>query len=166
MPETIVLDPEDLVGIDRFIERKRKVVLKRRIGRDEGDLEVISEPSALWKLNLISHHYLLQEYVEGKIDGYRLFIRSVAFGGEFMCMVANLSPRSSPGDAISTFISSGNPFGLSERNFKTESFSQKSWELRYGQVKTNLKIEHMLWRWEKRRLCFQSHFQEGSKSFL
>ena len=52
MPETIVLDLEDLVGADRFIERKKKVLLKRRIGRDEGDWQVISEPSALWKLNL------------------------------------------------------------------------------------------------------------------
>jgi len=128
MPETIVLDPEDLVGADRFIERKKKVVLKRRIGRDEGDLQVISEPSALWKLNLIPHHYLLQEYVESKINGYCLFIRSVAFGGEFMCMFANLLPRSTSGHGILTFISSGSPFGLSERNFKTESFNQKSWE--------------------------------------
>jgi len=125
MPETMALNLEDLVGADRFIERKKKVVLKRRIGKDEGDLQVISEPSALWKLNLIPHHYLLQEYVERKINGYGLLIRSVVFAGEFMCMVANLSSESSP---ISTFISSGSPFGLSERNFKTESFNQKSWE--------------------------------------
>ena len=128
MPETIALDLEDLVGADRFIERKKKVVLKRRVGKDEGDLPVISEPSALWKLNLIPHHYLLQEYVESKINGYCLLIRSVVFGGEFMCMVANLFGTSTSGHGISTFISSGNPFGLSERNFKTESFNQKSWE--------------------------------------
>jgi hypothetical protein len=125
MPETIVLDPEDLVGADRFIERKKKVLLKRRIGEDEGDLQVISEPSALWKLNLIRHHYLLQEYVESKINGYGLLIRSVVFAGEFMCMVANLSSES---PLMSTFISSGSPFGLSERNFRTELFNQKSWE--------------------------------------
>jgi hypothetical protein len=128
MPETMVLDPEDLVGADRFIERKRKVVLKRRVGRGGRDLEVISEPSALWKLNLMSHHYLLQEYVESKINGYSLSIRSVAFGGEFMCMYANLSPRSTSNHGILTFISSGNPFGLTEKDFKTESFNQKSWE--------------------------------------
>jgi len=125
MPETMALDLEDLVGTDRFIERKKKVVLKRRIGKDEEELQVISEPSALWKLNLIPHHYLLQEYVERKIDGYCLLIRSIVFGGEFMCMVANLSSESPP---ISTFISSGSPFGLSNRNFNTESFNHKSWE--------------------------------------
>jgi hypothetical protein len=128
MPETIALDLEDLVGADRFIERKKKVVLKRRVGKDEGGLQVISDPSTLWKLNLIPHHYLLQEYVESKINGYCLLIRSVVFGGEFMCMVANLSTTSTSRHGILTFISSGNPFGLSERNFETELFNQKSWE--------------------------------------
>ena len=128
MPETMILDPEDLVGADRFIERKRKVVLKRRVGRGGRDLQMISEPSDLWKLNLISDHYLLQEYVESKINGYSLSVRSVAFGGEFMCMYANISPRSTSNHGILTFISSGNPFGLSEKDSKTESFNQKSWE--------------------------------------
>ena len=45
-----------------------------------------------------------------------------------MCMVANLSATSTSGQGTSTFISSGNPLGLSEKDFKTESFNQKSWE--------------------------------------
>jgi hypothetical protein len=48
MPETMILDPEDLVGIDRFLERKRKVVLKRRVGRGGRDLQVINEASEFW----------------------------------------------------------------------------------------------------------------------
>ena len=128
MPETMVLDLEDLVSADRFIERKRRVVLKRRVGRGGRDLQMISQPSDLWKLNLVSQRYLLQEYIESKINGYSLSVRSVAFGGEFICMYANLSPRFTSNHGILTFISSGNPFGLSERNFKTESFNQKSWE--------------------------------------
>jgi len=128
MPETIILDPEDFVRAEQFVERRKKVVLKRRVGRGGRDLQVISEPSALWKLNLAPHPYLLQQYVESKINGYSLSVRSVAFGGEFMCMYANLSPRSTSNHGILSFISSGNPFGLSERDFKTESFNQKSWE--------------------------------------
>jgi hypothetical protein len=128
MPETIALDPEDWVEANRFIERKRKAVLKRRVGRGGRDLQVISEPSSLRKLDLISNRYLLQEYIGSKIDGYSLSIRSVAFGGEFMCMYANLSPRSTSNHGILTFISPGNPFGLSEKHFKTELFNQRSWE--------------------------------------
>ncbi len=128
MPETIILNPEDMGGVERFFERRKKAVLKRRVGRGGRDLQVISEPSALWELNLTHRHYLLQEYVESKIDGHSLSVRSVAFGGEFMCMYANLSPRSTSNHGILSFISSGNPFGLSEKDFKTESFNQKSWE--------------------------------------
>jgi hypothetical protein len=128
MPETTALDPEDWVGATRFIERKRKAVLKRRLGRGGRDLQVISEPSSLCKLDPIPHHFLLQEHVESKIDGYSLSIRSVAFGGDFMCMYANLSPRSTSNHGILTFISPGNPFGLSEKHFKTELFNQRSWE--------------------------------------
>jgi hypothetical protein len=128
MPETIALDPEDLVGIDRFLERKNKVVLKRRVGRGGRDLQVINDPPALWKLNLVSNHYLLQEYVESKINGYSFSIRSVAFAGEFMCMYANLSPKITSNHGILIFVAMGNPFGLREKNFGTELFNQRSWE--------------------------------------
>jgi hypothetical protein len=128
MPETIALDPEDLAGIDRFLERKRKVVLKRRIGRGGRDLQVITDPPSLWKLDLVSNHYLLQEYVESKINQYAFSIRSIAFGGEFMCMYANLSPKITSNHGILTFVSTGNPFGLREKDFETESFNQRSWE--------------------------------------
>ena len=128
MPETMIFDPEDTVGVDRFIETKKKVILKRRVGRGGRDLQIITEPSSLWKLNLGSNPSLLQEYVENKINGLSLSVRSVAFGGEFMCMYANLSARPASNHGILTFISPGNPFGLSEKHFETELFNQKSWE--------------------------------------
>ncbi len=128
MPETMIFDPQDRVGAERFIKQKEKVVLKRRVGRGGRELKMISEPSDLWKLNLVSNRYLLQEYVESKMSGYSLSVRSVAFGGVFMCMYANLSPRSTSNHGILAFISSGNPLGLYEMDFKTESFNQKSWE--------------------------------------
>jgi hypothetical protein len=128
MPETIILDPEDLVGTDRFLERKRSVVLKSRVGRGGRDFRVIENPSDLWKLNLISDYYLLQDYVESKIDGYSFSIRSVAFAGEFLCMYANLSPKLNSNHGTLAFISIGNPLGLKEKNFEVESFNQKSWE--------------------------------------
>ena len=45
-----------------------------------------------------------------------------------MCMYTNLSSKSTSNHGILTFVSQGNPFGLSEKDFKTESFNQKSWE--------------------------------------
>jgi hypothetical protein len=128
MPETIIFAPEDKAGVDRFIERKKKVILKRRVGRGGRNLQIVTEPSSLWKLNLGSNPYLLQEYVKSKINGWSLSVRSVAFGGEFMCMYANLAARPASNHGVLTFISPGNPLGLSEKHFKTELFNQKSWE--------------------------------------
>ncbi len=128
MPETMVYDPEDTLGVDRFIERKEKVILKRRVGRGGRGLQIITEPSSLRKFNLGSNPYLLQKYVKSKINGWSLSVRSVAFGGEFICMYANLAARPASNHGILIFISPGNPFGLSEKHFKTELFNQKSWE--------------------------------------
>ena len=128
MPETMVFDPLNLGQAERFLERKGKVVLKRRIGRGGRGLQVITEPEMFSKLNLGSTPYLLQEYIESKVDGYNFSIRSIAFGGEFICMYANLSTRSFSNHGTLAFISTDQPFGLSEKDFKTESFNQRSWE--------------------------------------
>jgi hypothetical protein len=128
MPETMVFDPSDLTVAERFLERKGKVVLKRRVGRGGRGLRIISDLETLRGLDLGSTQSLLQEYIESKIDGYTLSVRSIAFGGEFICMYANLSRRSTSNHGVLTFISRGHGFGLSERNFEVESFNNKSWE--------------------------------------
>jgi hypothetical protein len=43
-------------------------------------------------------------------------------------MYANLAGRPTSNHGILAFISPGDMFRLSEKNFKTESFNQKSWE--------------------------------------
>ncbi len=129
MPETMIPDPEDKIGVSRFLERKKKIVLKRRVGRGGKGLKIIQDPWEFLRQPLLPRDYLLQEYVESKVDGYSLSIRAVAFGGEFMCMYANLSPkRVTSNHGILTFVSNGSPFGLKEREFGTESFNQRSWE--------------------------------------
>jgi len=128
MPETMVFDPLNLGQAERFLERKGKAVLKRRIGRGGRGLQVITEQEMFSKLNLGSNPYLLQEYIESKVDGYNFSIRSIAFGGEFICMYANLSTRPFSNHGTLAFVSPGYPFGLKEKDFKTESFNQKSWE--------------------------------------
>jgi hypothetical protein len=128
MPETIVFDPLNPSEALRFLEKKREVVLKRRVGRGGRGLQKITDPQTFSNLNLDSYYYLLQEYVESRVDDYGFSIRSVAFGGAFICMYANLSTRSVSNHGTLAFVSPGEPFGLTEKKFKTESFSQKSWE--------------------------------------
>ncbi len=128
MPETMIFNPLDLEGAAGFLKRKGRLVLKRRLGRGGRGLQIISNVEEFPKLDLASKHYLLQEYTESRVDRHTLSIRSIAFGGEFICMYANLSTRSVSNHGYLTFVSPGKPFGLEEIEFETKSFNQKSWE--------------------------------------
>ncbi len=128
MPETVIFDLLNLDKAEQFLERKGKAALKRRVGRGGRGLQVITEPKTFSRLDVGSTPYLLQEYMESKIDGYHFSIRSIAFGGEFICMYANLSTRSFSNHGTLAFISTDHPYGLREKDFKTESFNQRSWE--------------------------------------
>jgi hypothetical protein len=128
MPETILFNPLELAPAGQFLEKKGKVVLKRRVGRGGRNFKVVIESDLLSTLNKEGHPSLLQEYIESKINGYVFSIRAVVFGGEFMCMYANLSHRSYSNHGILTFVSQGDRFGLVDKEFKTEFFNQRSWE--------------------------------------
>jgi len=128
MPETVVLDPENQESAEQFLKRKGKLVVKRRLGRGGKGFRVLESSSALSSLRSEGLPCLLQEFIESRVERFTFSVRSVAFAGEFMCMYANLSPKSTSNHGLLTFVSQGNPFGLSEKDFKTESFNQKSWE--------------------------------------
>lgn len=126
MPETMIFDPLHLREAERFLEHKGAIVLKRRLGRGGRGLQRITDSQTL--LSVKPKDCLLQEYVESTVDGFNFSIRSVAFGGRFMCMYANLSTRPASNHGILVFVSPGKSFGLAEKDFRTESFDQRSWE--------------------------------------
>ncbi len=142
MPETIALDPRDLAAAESFLEKKKRAVLKRRVGRGGRGFRVLTDPHSLFAVNMEYHDMLLQEYIESRINwpkghcpkghlrlrGYVFSIRAIAFGGEFMCMYANLSQRPYSNHGIIAFVAPGDRFGLADKEFATESFNQKSWE--------------------------------------
>jgi hypothetical protein len=142
MPETSIFEPQDLAAAESFLEKKKKAVLKRRVGRGGRDFRVLNRPHSLLALHAEDHPMLLQEYIESRINwpkshwprghlrlrGYVFSIRAVAFGGEFMCMYANLSQRTYSNHGIIAFVAPGDRFGLADKEFATESFNQKSWE--------------------------------------
>lgn len=126
MPETMIFDPLHLRDAERFLEHKGTIVLKRRLGRGGRGFQRITDSQTL--LSVKPRDCLLQEYVESTVDGFNFSIRSVAFGGRFMCMYANLSTRPASNHGILVFVSPGKSFGLAEKDFRTESFDQRSWE--------------------------------------
>ena len=128
MPDTIPLDLDERVSANRFFQVDGKAALKRRLGRGGRGFQVISSSDDLKALNVGPNEYLLQKYVESKVDHYSLSIRAIAFAGRFMCMYANLSTRSHSNHGTLTFVEPGLLFGLKEKSFGTRSFNQKSWE--------------------------------------
>ncbi|MGQ9509594.1 MAG: ATP-grasp domain-containing protein [Thermodesulfobacteriota bacterium] len=128
MPETIVFDPKNFLEAEAFLKKKEKVVLKRRLGRGGRNFKILSDLDYLAQMNIENRFYLLQEYIESKVEGYVFSIRAVAFGGECICMYANLAHREYSNHGILTFVSKGERIGLEDPKFKTTYFNQKSWE--------------------------------------
>ena len=128
MPETMIFDPLHLSEAERFLRRKGSIVLKQRLGRGGRGLQRITDFQAFLSVKPDSKGCLLQEYIESTIDGFYFSIRAVAFGGQFICMYANLSTRSPSNHGTLVFVSPSKSFGLAKKDFRTESFNQKSWE--------------------------------------
>jgi hypothetical protein len=128
MPETIIFNPLDLATVEGFLEKEKRAVLKRRVGRGGRNLKIVTESDSFSTLDTEGHPSLLQEYIESKTNGYVFSIRAVAFGGKFMCMYANLSHRSYSNHGILAFVSQGDRLRLANKEFSTEFFNQRSWE--------------------------------------
>lgn len=128
MPETIVFNPQFFSEAEAFFKRMERIVLKRRLGRGGRDFRIISDLDSLTQLNIENRFYLLQRYIESKVEDYAFSIRAVAFGGEFICMYANLAHREYSNHGLITFVSKGNRFGFEDPEFQTTLFNQKSWE--------------------------------------
>jgi hypothetical protein len=128
MPETLVFDPGKMDDTEMFLKRKGRLVLKPRLARGGRHFRIIDKPSALQAARLESRRFLLQEYIDSRVDDFIFSIRSVAFGGEAVCMYANLSRRAYSNHGLLAYVMAGEGFGLVQRNFKTEFFNQRSWE--------------------------------------
>lgn len=145
MPATVVFDPENRESAEQFLKKKGKLVVKRRLGRGGRDFMVLEDFFALSSLQREGPPCLLQGYIESRVDGFTFSVRSVAFAGEFMCMYANLSMRPYSNHGFLASVSGGDSVGLSDKEFKTEFFNQKSWEARiwFGE-KTPPYLQHNL----------------------
>ena len=128
MPETTVFDSRNLDKAEIFLRQKGRLVLKRRLGRGGRNFRVIDSPLALRDASSEIHPSILQEHIDSKIQGYVFSVRSVAFGGEHVCLYANLSHRANSNHGILAHVVEGDRFGLADQEFRTEFFKQKSWE--------------------------------------
>ncbi|MDH4197397.1 MAG: hypothetical protein OEW05_08330, partial [Candidatus Aminicenantes bacterium] len=128
MPETRVFDPDTRTEAGRFLARKGRLVGKRRLGRGGRDFKVIERPEDLGAETARDYGRLLQEGVDSRVGPYVFSVRSVAFGGEHVCLYANIAARPYSNHGILAYVESGDGPRLSEDGLVTRSFNQRSWE--------------------------------------
>jgi hypothetical protein len=128
MPVTERYELEDRAEAERFLRERGRLVLKRRVGRGGRGLRIVNAPADLPGRDEGDWPCLLQEHVESKVGHFALSIRSVAFGGAWMCMYANLAGRSWSNHGILAGVAPGGFFGLEEEEFRVVAFNERSWE--------------------------------------
>jgi hypothetical protein len=128
MPESRLFDPGNLAEAERFLTQKGRLVAKRRLGRGGRDFQVISSPQDLARVTTGAYGRILQERVDSRVAAYAFSVRSVAFGGEPICLYANLASREYSNHGVLTCVESGDHFGLSGDKLDTRFFNQRSWE--------------------------------------
>jgi hypothetical protein len=128
MPETRLFDPANRAEAERFLAQKRRLVGKRRLGRGGRDFRLIDRPEDLATMTPGDYGHLLQERVDSRVGLYVFSVRSVAFAGRHVCLYANLASRAYSNHGILAYIDSGDRLMLSEEEFVTRTFNQRSWE--------------------------------------
>jgi hypothetical protein len=146
LPETLLFDPGNLPQAERFLAQKGRLVAKRRLGRGGRDFRVIDHPKDLAEVAVGAYGAILQEWLDSRVAAYAFSIRSVAFGGEPICMYANLASRKYSNHGILAYVEPGDRLGLSAGEFATRSFSQRSWEAEiwFGQTEPSY-LHHNLY---------------------
>lgn len=128
MPETMVINPAAPEAAEAMLGKWGRVAVKRRVGRGGRNFLVASDLDALRTAAVSPRPLIIQRHIHSRVNGYSLSIRAVAFGGEFVCMYANLARRAHSNHGILAFVSEGELFGLGAREFPIERFNERSWE--------------------------------------
>jgi hypothetical protein len=128
MPKTMIFDSGDPSGTKRFLEPHGKIVLKRRLGRGGRGLKILSNPASSAELAHAGRNLLLQEFIDSRTDGYTFSVRALVFAGEYLGAYANLSTRSISNHGRLASVAEGDGIGLSDAEFETVSFNERSWE--------------------------------------
>jgi len=127
MPETIPLERGD---IDGFIGRRGVAVLKRRSGRGGRGFGIVRDVRAVEAAAASGGPYLLQDFVDSRLENLSLSVRAVVFGGEFLGTYANLAARTFSNHGTIAAVEAGRAIGLGGDLSAVGRFNARSWEAR------------------------------------
>jgi len=107
---------------------KTRLVVKRRLGRGGREFWVCKKGEKIKDLEKPGNQYIMQPWIDSSIEGLSMSVRAASFCGEFICMLASLSPRRVSNHGYRFYTMPGNRLGLSRSGYRLKKVIKKSWE--------------------------------------
>jgi len=128
LPHTELYDPKDKGQVASLLKRFGKFVIKPRSGRHGRGMKIIDSINSFPSDKPSQIPFILQEYVECKVEDYHYSVRSVSFDEEFICLIGYIAKGNITYEGSTVLIESGEDVTLRDREFNIVNYPQMSWE--------------------------------------
>src|SRR3972149_12228014 len=128
LPHTELYDPKDKGQVASLLKRFGKFVIKPRSGRHGRGIKIIDSINSFSLDKPSRIPFILQEYVECKVEDYHYSVRSVSFDEEFICVIGYIVKGNITYEGSAVLIESVEDVALRDREFNIVNYPQMSWE--------------------------------------
>ena len=128
LPHTELYDPKDKGQISRLLKKFDKIVIKPRSGRHGRGMKIIDSTNSFPSDKPSRMPFIIQEYVECKLEDYHYSVRSVSFDEEFICLIGYIAKGNITYEGSVILIEQGEDVILRDREFNIVNYPQMSWE--------------------------------------
>ncbi len=128
LPYTELYDPTDKGQVASLLKRFGKLTIKPRSGRHGRGMKIIDSKNTFNLDKPSQIPFILQEYIECKVEDYHYSVRTVSFDEEFICLIGYIvrGDISYKGSVI--FIEPGENVSLQDSKFRVVYYPQAAWE--------------------------------------
>jgi len=128
LPYTEPYNPHDKEQVARILNRFGKLVIKPRSGRHGRGLKIIDSINSFPLDKPSQMPFILQEYIECKVEDYHYSVRAVSFNGEFICLIGYIVKGAISYHGSVILTDDGEDVALRDREFRVVDYPQMSWE--------------------------------------
>jgi hypothetical protein len=111
-----------------YSSKNNKFVIKKRLGRGGNGFCIFQKGDRQKFISFPPEHYIIQPYIDSRIEGHSFSIRSLAFCGEFICFFASLSKNIVSNHGYRFYVEPGDKMDISKKDFTLKKINKKSWE--------------------------------------
>lgn len=128
LPHTELYDPKDKGQVASLLKRFGKFVIKPRSGRHGRGIKIIDSTNSFPSDKPSQMPFILQEYIESKVEDYHYSVRSVSFDEEFICLIGYIAKGNITYEGGVILIEQEENVSLRDREFNIVNYPQMSWE--------------------------------------